>query len=577
MAGLSEKTATWVASVLANECPTKYGKSVETADALKARGLYMLRTADLKALWNRLKMEPWVHSDARCQISNAAAKDQWVEHVQRFLMMPGASQLARCGNGIGIGNSSSAPAIPNVAAGNPTPPGATMPVINPPAMASVQQMAYPYPQAVAYSYQSQTMNPPQIPYASYPPYPSAETMHPPQKPYASYPPYPSAAMIVTAGHDGRPMFNFARYATTSNPAFAATPVTVESNDRKRKAPPSGSHPKNKAGPSASPNNHWGTGMCESDELLFDDGSGDDALAAVFQESIGSTGSAGSSLSDTSAVSPGSLLQLDEQRILTELKQQWGFSDDKECVDAIQRVKRQSAALTTDAVMLEIISQREEAEETKKMDLARLASELDSREESQRLRDQRKQDDEEKILNATYQEMKNPSSAENKRLMFEFSWLLRYEDCAPLLLEIADKQTHRTTKRSLIQLLQKERDAKKWYNNDLPKSWFTFVAGKRILDAFAKGGTEALMKELDFLTEEVNEATCLQSQQNKEGIPLIFLNAKDQHQPPTETGDDNNDDSDDDIKVLDEAEIRRERESILQRSTGENTAAVLEIS
>ena len=186
----------------------------------------------------------------------------------------------------------------------------------------------------------------------------------------------------------------------------------------------------------------------------------------------------------------------EQQILADLKLM-GFPDDTECMAAIERVKQNpDATLTADVAMMDIITQREEAEEARKMDQARLASEQDRRDEPQRLRDLRKQDDKEKVLRATFDALKNPSSAEDKKLMFGSSWLLRYEECSTVLKDIANNATHRDAKRALIPFLNQEKDANRWFSaDDLPKSWFTCVAGKRMLDAFANGGYSALKLSL----------------------------------------------------------------------------------
>jgi hypothetical protein len=76
--------------------------------------------------------EPWVRGDPWSQIPIAAEKDQWVDHVTRFQPMPGARQLLLRGNDIVIGSASFVPAIPNGTTCSPAPPGATMPVANPP-------------------------------------------------------------------------------------------------------------------------------------------------------------------------------------------------------------------------------------------------------------------------------------------------------------------------------------------------------------------------------------------------------------------------------------------------------------
>ncbi|CAB9506989.1 expressed unknown protein [Seminavis robusta] len=549
---LSPEAAAWAASVLVKEMPSKYTNFDNTKGTLQSMGLKFLRKQDLVQIWQRLKLHSFVYdSRQNFHINSSANKDAWVSHCAQFLSLPGASSLTPVGNGNGAVPPAAAASVPPAAASIPA--AASMPMGNP---HGIPPLGYPYPAGMACA-RAPWMGPGPPPHYNQPPaFGFPPPGHPPfhqnrYPPYPGYPPAPAPATIPTAA-----TLPAAATGPTRNP-------TIHSASRKRKSPAT-------ATATAPPVLFGGA----SDPFLdFMAG----ALASSATESGSASSSEGSSVGAVIRGTAASAATATEERIWSELKGMgFGESDKQECLGAIRRVMEKNPNPDSMAISIDIITHREEAEEARKMDMARAASEADRREESQKLRDQRKQDDDVKVLAASLEELKNPSGPENKKLMFKTSWLLRYEKCTPMLQEICNNQQHGETKKSLIEFLKKEKDACKWYAaNELPKYWLKFVAGTRMLDKYSTGGSAALKGELETLTNEINEAMCLPSKQNKENIPLIFLNARDKHQTPGEKAAEEDDDDDDVILVLDESEIRRTSQSAQDLKPG--GAALIEMS
>ena len=192
-----------------------------------------------------------------------------------------------------------------------------------------------------------------------------------------------------------------------------------------------------------------------------------------------------------------------------------------------------------------------------MDIARELSEKESRREGELLREQREQDKEETLMNATLAELRDPPT-DHQRLMFPKSWLLRHKGCNNLLVQIIDQQKSET-KKVLLKILKMEKNCKQWYNGDLPKYYFTFEIGKRLLAAHAKGDPKELETEMGRIHVELQEGTGLSKHQNDNGVPLIFEAAKKDYGPSDQTaGENTGDDDDDSIVVLDDDQVQQLR-------------------
>ena len=151
--------------------------------------------------------------------------------------------------------------------------------------------------------------------------------------------------------------------------------------------------------------------------------------------------------------------------------------------------------TADEVMMEIISQREEAEEAKKMDQARVLSELSRKEEAQRRRDSIKQEFQKKMeLCTDIAMLLNPT---DKRL-FGQSWILQDQtlrnQCQRYIFQStmatepndADSSSDNRTvgtvspiKIHFLELLQLEKNSTKWYGSILPKSYYHYYVMERL--------------------------------------------------------------------------------------------------
>ena len=187
----------------------------------------------------------------------------------------------------------------------------------------------------------------------------------------------------------------------------------------------------------------------------------------------------------------------EAKLFLELTQM-GFQDRDEVLNAIRHFTDNSnnddttgsgsssdtvgvGSVTSEQVMMWIISQREEAEEAKKMDLARFQSEELRKEQAER----RKQEKENRIGSASLDVL--------AQTMFPKSWVLKRMAAAAdiggrncgsmhaLVVQVVQRalkdSTDDTTKASvslkktLIQLLELEKNALKWYNCLVPRAYF----------------------------------------------------------------------------------------------------------
>lgn len=83
-----------------------------------------------------------------------------------------------------------------------------------------------------------------------------------------------------------------------------------------------------------------------------------------------------------------------------------------------------------------------------------------------------------------------------------------------------------------------------------------------MDAHGSGNVDALQKAMESILLELQEGLGLRAKQNKEGLPNIFLEAKEKYRDESNAdqtaGENTADDDDDVIIILDEEEVRNLR-------------------
>jgi hypothetical protein len=203
----------------------------------------------------------------------------------------------------------------------------------------------------------------------------------------------------------------------------------------------------------------------------------------------------------------------EMHLLAQLSDM-GFTDRREIIESIRRLQGSNPAQppSVDSVMVAIITEREEAEEAKKMDEARLLSEQARKEDARRRRDLITNDIEERIKKATMEDWRRNAN------MFPDSWILAGDACYAVLASLI-KDT--LLKYKLMALLKLEKQAKKWYGKVLPRGYFARCVTERLEQATANSMAGKLQMEVDAL-----EVAMYQLSEQKGGVPRIFLEAHD---------------------------------------------------
>ena len=232
----------------------------------------------------------------------------------------------------------------------------------------------------------------------------------------------------------------------------------------------------------------------------------------------------------------------ERRILGTL-QGMGFDNTMEILTSIRKlVARQpqsttsahhhpafcaAPSISSDSVMFDIISTREEADESKKMDEARRQSERSRKEEGERRR---------RILDQQYQQQLENGTIDAWRAdstMFPKSWILQdVASCHALEAAIA---SNREAKMELIALLKLEKQAAKWFAA-LPRAYVIDCIVPRICAAALTNtmventaGTSAAREPpawLSTIVKTLQHVLFDLTQQNKNGVPFVFLEAHD---------------------------------------------------
>ena len=198
---------------------------------------------------------------------------------------------------------------------------------------------------------------------------------------------------------------------------------------------------------------------------------------------------------------------EEGRLLAELTQM-GFPNRVEILEAIRRQPPEGR--TADVVMMDMISHREEMEEAKKMDEARLMSEQDKDEQSRKL----KVEKEEALTKA--------NSVEALHRVFPQSWILEDES---MIKDFIGNVNERSFMNECKKLLNFEKLSLQWYGSVLPKYYFKKLR-ERVFDR-SKMSLSSSMKQV--LIEKENEilqgALYKLEQQAEGGVPKVYLAAK----------------------------------------------------
>jgi len=192
----------------------------------------------------------------------------------------------------------------------------------------------------------------------------------------------------------------------------------------------------------------------------------------------------------------------------------GFQDREEVMRGI----RQSNATSADEVMMWIIQEREEREEARKMDEARLRSE------------QLRKENAEKQKRAFQERLNAATSRDDFRKIYgQSSWVLDDLDDAHFRRLVSHQ------KNCLVRLLKLESNARKWYQDKLPTCYFRDLCRRGNLCNHTEFDSW-LMKECDALESGLYK---LELQQG--GVPKLFIRAQESHPDYKE-----NDESDDEI-------------------------------
>lgn len=252
----------------------------------------------------------------------------------------------------------------------------------------------------------------------------------------------------------------------------------------------------------------------------------------------------------------------------------GFQDEQEIRRALQRARQQGDPITLENLICDIITAREDSALARDMDEARRQSEMEHQQELQRLCTQRAEETQQRLLNASLQEFLNPPP-QSSNIFFPRSWLLRHPPLQSLLEDITNH--HMEIKKELIQLLQLEKNAFRWYSTGIAKSYFTHHLAKVLGDL----DISLMATKLQEICHQLNEAHALLSKQNSSGIPLIYIQAqqeypileKDLDKSRTHDNNDRDDDDDDEVQVLDDEQVQKLKATVLSSNP---TAPIVEV-
>jgi hypothetical protein len=212
-------------------------------------------------------------------------------------------------------------------------------------------------------------------------------------------------------------------------------------------------------------------------------------------------------------------------------QQMSFTDPKEILASfrkLQRMNSENSPPSIDDVMLDMITAREEAEEARKMDAARLLSEQTRKEESKRRRDGLEREFRTSLeCCANVQWLMNPQDTR----LYQASWVLKD---ATIYATLQKRITSQITilKMELLKLLKFEKNAQKWYGSVLPQSYFRYVVNERLIQAIVLDDDDGDGPHLSLQIQKENQI--LQTgmydlSEQMGGVPKLFRDAHDQYQ------------------------------------------------
>lgn len=226
----------------------------------------------------------------------------------------------------------------------------------------------------------------------------------------------------------------------------------------------------------------------------------------------------------------------EQSAVAELNL-LSFTDVREALVSYRKLKRNNGGHppSVDNVMIEIIVQREEDDEARRMDEARLQSEQARKEDAKQRRDEIERDLRSSIENCSVDEWLRASD------MFHNSWILRGDANAVMQQRIGT--TPSPLKRSMIDLLKLEKNSRKWYGAVLPRSYFALQLTQRLLEV--NSSPDHLLTQIELEIERLKIAMYNMSEQLGE-VPRVFREA---HDAAVADQRNNLDDDDDDPVLL----------------------------
>ena len=225
----------------------------------------------------------------------------------------------------------------------------------------------------------------------------------------------------------------------------------------------------------------------------------------------------------------------ESSMVSQLRQM-GFADVREMLAGIRHVSANDMNSQVESAMMWIVSQREEAEEARKLDAARARSEM-LRAEQARLR---KQAAHERLWGTSMEDWLSQSD------LFRGSVVLKEaRECLETL--IFDNTIY---KEKLIRFLELEKKARKWYGTSVP---WCFLCN--ISERWKSLSVDGLVKSIESETNALESAMYSLSNQQG-GVPKLFLEARENAEKngrPVSPGKEatSADDSDDEVIVVKE--------------------------
>ncbi len=218
----------------------------------------------------------------------------------------------------------------------------------------------------------------------------------------------------------------------------------------------------------------------------------------------------------------------------------GFTDRSEILWSVRKLARTCplTEVTCENVMLDIITNREEMDEARKMDDARMLSERTRKQESKRRRTIIAQNQAEERKKATWSEWLSRSD------MYARSWLLANAGVKESLEQHV--QSNLQIKETLMEMLDLEKKSRKWYGQALPRAYFRGALAQQISSKVENHfNVEQVLGILKGEVSVLKEAMFTLSVQQG-GVPKLFVDALDS---PTMVSGDDSEQVDEEIVVV----------------------------